>query len=194
MRSAATRIIEGVNWDICRQRIVYITTILKEYTVCLLFLPSVLSCSIHSAHCMHCRASVSDQSNVNTLNYHTSNSRWYKGINGEALQLHAVHKKLFFTTSHARIRISTASHAPRIHIRHYKSRTLRLNVQWNRRFVRIKSLLGECTALWGRAWAQMRWMCKRVQSGWCGAAGVAWLVRPKPRGIWCVKKSRQKLG
>ena len=31
------------------------------------------------------------------------------GVNGEALQLHAVYKKpYFFTTSHARIRISTA--------------------------------------------------------------------------------------
>ena len=27
------------------------------------------------------------------------------GVNGEALQLHVVYKKLFFTTSHARIRI-----------------------------------------------------------------------------------------
>jgi len=65
------------------------------------------------------------------------------GVNGEALQLHAVYK-LFFTTSHARIRINTASHAriristashARIRIRYYKSRALRMNVHWNRRFV-----------------------------------------------------------
>ena len=44
------------------------------------------------------------------------------GVNGEALQLHAVYKKLyFFTPSHVRIRISTASHT-RIRIRYYKSR------------------------------------------------------------------------
>ena len=44
------------------------------------------------------------------------------GVNGEALQLRAVYKKLyFFTTSHATIRISTTSHA-RIRIRYYKSR------------------------------------------------------------------------
>ena len=43
------------------------------------------------------------------------------GVNGEALQLHAVNKKpYFFTTSHARVRISTASSA-RIHIRYCKS-------------------------------------------------------------------------
>ena len=34
-------------------------------------------------------------------------------------------------------------------------------------------ILGECTALLGRAWARMRWMRNRVQSGWCGAAGAA---------------------
>ena len=33
------------------------------------------------------------------------------GVNGEALQLHAVYKRqYFFTASHARIRISTTSH------------------------------------------------------------------------------------
>ena len=33
------------------------------------------------------------------------------GVNGEALQLHAVYKKpYFFTASHTRIRISTTSH------------------------------------------------------------------------------------
>ena len=43
------------------------------------------------------------------------------GVNGEALQLHAVYKKpYFFTASNARIRISTASHA-RIRIRYCKS-------------------------------------------------------------------------
>ena len=61
-------------------------------------------------------------------------------------------------------------------------------------------VLGECRALWGRVWTRMRWMCKRMQSSWCGAAGVVqlvwrgwcsaagagWMVRPKPRGIWCV--------
>ena len=50
---------------------------------------------------------------------------------------------------------------------------------------RPNNILGECTALWGRAWARMRWMPKRVQSGWCGAAGAGRMVRPKPREIWC---------
>ena len=31
-----------------------------------------------------------------TLPYHTSNSRECMGVNGEALQLHAVHKKPYF--------------------------------------------------------------------------------------------------
>ena len=39
-----------------------------------------------------------------TCYYHTSNSCKCMGVNEEALQLHAVHKKLyFFTTSHARM-------------------------------------------------------------------------------------------
>ena len=40
--------------------------------------------------------------------YHTSGSLESMGVNGEALQLHAVHKN---TMSRTRIRISTASHA-----------------------------------------------------------------------------------
>ena len=36
------------------------------------------------------------------------------GVNGEGLHLHVVYKNLSVTTSHARIRISTASHA-RVH-------------------------------------------------------------------------------
>ena len=45
------------------------------------------------------------------------------GVNGEALQLRGVYKKLyFFTTSHVRIRINTTSHV-RIRIRYYKSHT-----------------------------------------------------------------------
>ena len=44
------------------------------------------------------------------------------GVNGEALQLHAVYKKpYFFTASHARIRISSTNHV-RISIRYCKSR------------------------------------------------------------------------
>ena len=44
--------------------------------------------------------------------YGMSNSGQGMGVNGEALQLHAVYKKpYFFTTSHARIHISTTSHA-----------------------------------------------------------------------------------
>ena len=51
------------------------------------------------------------------------------GVNGEALQLHAVYKKpYFFTASHARIRISTTNHV-RIRIRYCKSHVLHLNVQ-----------------------------------------------------------------
>ena len=51
--------------------------------------------------------------------YHTSNSRECMGVNGEALQLHAVYKKPYFLLqSHARIRI-----------RYCKSRVLHLNVQ-----------------------------------------------------------------
>jgi len=44
--------------------------------------------------------------------YHTSNSCECMRVNVEALQLHAVYIKsrTFFTTSHARTRISTASH------------------------------------------------------------------------------------
>ena len=39
--------------------------------------------------------------------HHTSNSRKCMGVNGEALQLHAVYKKQYFsTTSHARFHIS----------------------------------------------------------------------------------------
>ena len=50
-------------------------------------------------------------------------------VNGEALQLHVVYKKpYFFTTSHARIRISTASDT-RIRIRYCKLFALCLNVQ-----------------------------------------------------------------
>ena len=53
-----------------------------------------------------------------TNHYHTSNSHECRGVNGEALQLHAVYKKpaVFFTASHARICISTTSHV-RIRIR-----------------------------------------------------------------------------
>ena len=47
-----------------------------------------------------------------------SNSFKCMGVNREALQLLAVYKAVFFTTSHARIRI-----------RYCKSRVLRLNVQ-----------------------------------------------------------------
>ena len=51
------------------------------------------------------------------------------GVNGEALQLHAVYKKLScFTASHVRIRISTTSHV-RIRIKYCKSHAVRLNVQ-----------------------------------------------------------------
>jgi len=74
---------------------------------------------------------------LNKLHYHmSSNSRECMGVNGEALQLHSVYKKPYFLLqlSHARIRISTTSHV-KTHIRYCKSRVLRLNVQWNRRFV-----------------------------------------------------------
>ena len=58
----------------------------------------------------------------------TSNSCKCMGVNGEALQLHAVYKKaVFFTRSHTRIRISTTSHM-RIRIKYCKLRALRLNV------------------------------------------------------------------
>jgi len=50
--------------------------------------------------------------------YHTSNSHECMGVNGEALQLHAVYKKLYFllqvtreSVPHVRIRICTTSHA-----------------------------------------------------------------------------------
>jgi len=67
------------------------------------------------------------------------------GVNGEALQLHAVYKKPYFLLQVTRESVSvlqitresvsgTASHA-RIRIRYYKSRTLHLNMQWNRRFI-----------------------------------------------------------
>ena len=54
------------------------------------------------------------------------------GVIGDALQLDAVHKKLYFFfyyKSHE-IHISTISHV-RICIRYYKSHVPRLNVQWN---------------------------------------------------------------
>ena len=61
------------------------------------------------------------------------------GVNGEALQLHTVHKKLYFLLQVTREFVlvlqvtqesisGTASHA-KICIRYYKSRALRLNVQ-----------------------------------------------------------------
>ena len=40
---------------------------------------------------------------------------------GSLAAAHSLYKAVFLTTSHARIRISTVSHA-RIHIRYYKSR------------------------------------------------------------------------
>ena len=43
-------------------------------------------------------------------------------------------KSRILTRGHARIRISTTTHA-RIRIMYYKSRVLRLNVQWNWRFI-----------------------------------------------------------
>ena len=61
------------------------------------------------------------------------------GVNGEALQLRAVYKKLcFFATSHVRIHISTESHVKtristtnhvRICTRYCKSCVLHLNMQ-----------------------------------------------------------------
>ena len=64
------------------------------------------------------------------------------GVNGEALQLHAVYKKpYFFTARHVRIRSSTISHVricasttshARIHIRYCRSHALCLNVQWSK--------------------------------------------------------------
>ena len=50
---------------------------------------------------------------------HASNSHECTEVNGEALQLHAVHKSRINTTSH------------RFHIRYYKSHMLCLNMQWN---------------------------------------------------------------
>ena len=63
------------------------------------------------------------------------------GVNGEALQLHAVYKKPYFLLQVTRESVSvlqvmresvsgtyTASHT-RIRIRYYKSRALRLNMQ-----------------------------------------------------------------
>ena len=61
------------------------------------------------------------------------------GVNGEALQLHAVYKKPYFLLQVTRESVSvlqvtresvsgTTSHA-RIRIRYYKSHALRLNVQ-----------------------------------------------------------------
>ena len=76
---------------------------------------------------MHSRAAflVQLQHSTHFYNYHTSNSHECMGVNGEALQLHAVYKRekknFFFTTSHARIRISTTCPV-RIRIRYYKSR------------------------------------------------------------------------
>ena len=47
----------------------------------------------------------------NGRNYHTSNSRECMGVNGEALQLHAVYKKPYFLMQVMRESISgTASH------------------------------------------------------------------------------------
>ena len=67
--------------------------------------------------------------------YHMSNSRKCMGVSGEALQPQAVYEKpYFFTVSCATVHLNTTSHV-RIRIRYYKLHVLRLNVQWNRRFV-----------------------------------------------------------
>ena len=64
-----------------------------------------------------------------TAIYHTSNSHECMGINGEALQLHTVYKKLYFLLQVTPEFVSgTPSHA-RIRIRYCKLCALRLNVQ-----------------------------------------------------------------
>ena len=60
--------------------------------------------------------------------YHTSNSCECMGVNGEALQLHAVYKKPYFLLQVTRESVSVLSHV-RIRIRYCKSHALRLNVQ-----------------------------------------------------------------
>ena len=53
--------------------------------------------------------------------YRTSNSRKCMGVNGEALQLHAVNKKLYFVLQVTRESISGITSHVRVHIRYYKS-------------------------------------------------------------------------
>ena len=60
----------------------------------------------------------------NTLFYHTSNSRKRMGVNGEALQLHAVYKKPYFLLQVMRESVSVL-----------QVTCVRLNVQCNRRYV-----------------------------------------------------------
>ena len=65
---------------------------------------------------------------ISTFIYHTSNSRGCMGVNGEALQLCAVCKKLhFYCKSHMNA------------YQYYKSRALHLNVQWNWKYVWLKN-------------------------------------------------------
>ena len=53
-------------------------------------------------------------------NFHTSNSHEYMGVNGEALQLHAVYY----------LNYKSHKNQVRIHIRYYKSRVLKMFMKW----------------------------------------------------------------
>ena len=56
------------------------------------------------------------------------------GVYGELLQLCTVYKNLYFVLQVTQESINTTSHVA-IRIRYYKSCGLRLNVEWNQRFI-----------------------------------------------------------
>ena len=72
---------------------------------------------------------VSSKLSPDILHYHTSNSHECMGVNGEALQLHAVLKKPFlYHKSHKNL--NQYCHVKSVSGTYCKLRALRLNLQW----------------------------------------------------------------
>ena len=100
----------------------------------------------------------------------------YIGVNGEALQLHAVFKKLYFYYKSRKCPyqvlqvtwktcISTTIPAI-IYIRYCKSRTLCLNVQWNQRFIWLTHYHHSTKVYWKKnhSFVAVNWHCHFVNT------------------------------
>ena len=123
------------------------------------------------------------------------------GVNVKPLQLHTVYKRPYsFLLNFIRESLSGATSHARICVRYYKSRTLRLNVQWNRDSYDkiIITIVPSCTGRYHSFVAngivthvthskQYRWQQKIFQCSWYLCVYMRTTCRLKSVRVACLK-------